>query len=166
MPPGLRINVLRGSVFSRLTHRTSLRAELSVSFDFVLNQPVDMLSAPMSDVQRAMSEASRLKADGTAISNRFVNDLRFGRWHEAYQATTRRFRQTMHEASLERFVQESPPLDDPVAPVQFIVAIPSGTSGKVDAWGSSPKDGAWVSLVSEHGTLNVDRIAIGDRLTP
>lgn len=129
-------------------------------------QVANILSEPLSEVQKAMSEASRVQADGTALSTRFVNDLRAGRWHEAHQATTRRFRQKMDEASFERFVKESPPLDAPVAPVQFSVAIASGDTKRVDARGSAPKGGAWLLLVSEDGTLKVDRIALGDRLTP
>jgi hypothetical protein len=104
---------------------------------------------------------------GSTVSVQFVSDLRAERWHEANQSPSRRFRQQMDEASLKRFVKESPPINGTNTPIKFNVVLVSGgasvTFGEAEP---APKSGVLLLLIGEEGTLKVDRLASGDKAVP
>jgi hypothetical protein len=110
---------------------------------------------------------SRRMTDGGELAHQVVDDLAAERWHEAYQSTSRRFRQKMDEAAFQRFVQESPPLAGPVRQISFNVLLASGNgTTHFEGSGQAPKGGIWLLLVAEDETLKVDRIALGDKTVP
>jgi len=119
----------------------------------------------MGEIGRVVDEAGRGLTDGGAVSAKFVSDLRAGRWHEAYQSTSRRFRQRMDEGSFKRFVKESPPMKGPDPPIKFFVllGVPSVTVSGAE---SAPKGEVRLLLVGEEGALKVDRLALGERTAP
>jgi hypothetical protein len=119
----------------------------------------------MGGIRRGVDEAGRGLADGGAVSAKFVSDLRAGRWHEAYQSTSRRFRQRMDAGSFKRFVKESPPIKGPVPPIKFFLVF-GAPSVTVSGAESAPKGGVWLLLVGEEGALKVDRLALGERTAP
>jgi hypothetical protein len=118
-------------------------------------------------LQKSTDELGRGLMDGSTVSAQFVSDLRAERWREAYQSTSRRFRQQMDEASFERFVKKSPPIHGPDTPIKFnIVLVSGGASVTVNGAESAPKGGVWLLLVDEEGTLKVDRLALGEKAVP
>ena len=118
-------------------------------------------------LQKATGEMGRGLMDGSTVSAKFVSDLRAERWHEAYQSTTRRFRQRMDESSFARFVKESPSTNGPDTPIKFNMMLSSGRATvTVNGAESAPIGGVWLLLVGEDGTLKVDRLALGEKAVP
>jgi hypothetical protein len=127
------------------------------------NSLFDMFSA----MQTATGEIGRGLMDGTKVSAGFVADLRAKRWDEAYQHTSKGFRQRVDEASFERLVKDSPALKGPNTSINFNVLMTSGgASITFNGGGVAPKGGVWLLLVGEEGTLKVDRMALEDKTIP
>jgi hypothetical protein len=103
-------------------------------------------------------------ADGAQVSVRFVGHLRAGRWHEAYQATSRGFRQKMDEASFTRFVKEAPPIKAPNTPININVVQGNVTVSSEGV--KAPEGGVWLLLIGEDGGLKVEKFAVGDKTAP
>ena len=118
-------------------------------------------------LQQGGAEMGRGLMDGSTFATRFVDDLRAGRWHEAYRATSRGFRRRMDEARFTRLVKEGPPLTGPRTPIRFhLIQTDGGGSITLQGAGAAPEGGVWLLLVDEQGALKVERLTLGDKTAP
>jgi hypothetical protein len=135
--------------------------------DSAVSEAMDEMDRGLDGLGRGLDEMARGLEDGGAVSARFVSDLRARRWHEAYQSTSGRFRRQMDEASLQRFVEEGPPLKGPDTPFKFsVMQGPDGASITINGGGSAPDGGVWLLLIGEEGALRVDRLSLGGKTAP
>jgi hypothetical protein len=124
-------------------------------------------------------------SNGAAFSQQFIADLGEDRLENAYQATSKSFKQQMTEERFDTFVRRHPGVNDGTVHIDFVLSKKSA-SGTVSASGNvtststriTPGQGSVsfdknksprkvkLMIVDENGALKVDRLELGEDKAP